>query len=849
MLPSSKVSGPGHPSDMTRNVGAVLAVASTTAVLALCLAVGPLYLSSVGSAAIEVQLAAGCLDNKGVQIPISEPARDFRVAELRAELAHIPDAGKNYVARQTRAMSLTTANGTARAVFVSREGFERDIELVAGSTTRGVVVPDDMAKIYGLAPGSKLSISPGAGYQVPATVAGTYRSLVSPTPPPEWCAAGELLRPGLEPPPPMILMDESTMESLGGLNPYGPVRTTLIVVPRATGMTLARAERLNEQLLRLKYSPDPVPDIARRQSGLPSIVLRTAVILRYVSANIGPIRWAAGLVGLAVVATAAVLYLRRRRTELITLSVRGRSPLRLGAGAAVGLAAPAFAGAAVGYGASIVAVRLWGPSPVLQASAFAAAIRWALAGWGLAVATVAVVVTLGARRLIDGPAASARHPLRFVPWELVPVGLAVFAATRLGDSGGVQLLGAVTTRVDAWALGFPLLAMVAVVAVVARPWRAVLARRRTGKLRPAILIASRRLQSDRHNVVIAAGTAALAVAAAVYAALATDSAGRALHDKARTFIGAETSFVVYRGTPSIPDLGAPSTIVDRSPDAHSDSASVQVIGVDRATFAAAAFWRSDFGPSLPSLLDSLGPPDPDGALPAIVAGSLPNPTLTFTNRDALKLRVVGRVAHVPGIRADTTAIVVDRAALEASPVSYGTEVWTKSADVDGAARVLKDADVRVFSVYSAPDIFDNTSFLAVRWSLRLLRALGVLGGMVVVAIELSIIDARRRARQLTHLFAARMGLTAAQGWTVVAIEMIPPLFVGASVGSAAAIAVARASVARLDTIQSVPPVALLAPIAPALLSTAIVVAVAALATVVWARAQTVRADPVELLRG
>jgi putative ABC transport system permease protein len=705
-----------------------------------------------------------------------------------------------------------------------------------------------MAAVYGLSPGSALSVHV-LGYGVPATVAGVYRSLVSPTPPAPWCALGELLRPGLEPPPPMILMDESTMESMGGLSAYGPVPTTLIVAPRATGLTRARADRLNEQLLQLQYSPDPIPDTARRHSGLPSIVLRTGVILRYVSANIGPIRWAAGGVGLAVVATAAVLYLRRRRTELITLSVRGRSPLRLGNGAAAGLAGPALIGAAAGYGVAVAVVRWWGPSPVLEASAFTSAVRWALMGWALAVVTVMAVVTLGARRLIDGPAASARHPLRLVPWELVPVGLAVFAAYRLSDSGGVQLLGAQTTRVDAWALGFPLLAIVAVVAVVARPVRAVLARRRTGKLRPAILIAARRLQSDRHNVVIAAGAAALAVAAACYAGLATDSAGRALHDKARTFVGAETAFVVLRGTASTPDLGAPSTLVDRSPNARSESASVQVIGVDRSTFAAAAFWRADFGVSLPRLLDSLGPADPDGTLPAIVAGPLPDPTLTYSNRDTLKVRVVARAAHIPGIPADTTAVVVDRAALEASPASYSTEVWTKASDVDHASQALTGAGIRVFSVYQAADTFDNTSFLAVRWSLHLLRALGILGGLVVVAVELSIIDARRRTRQLTHLFAARMGLTATQGWIVVAIELIPPLAVGAAVGSAAAVAVARASVGRLDTIRSVPPVSLLAPVAPALLPSAIVVAVAAVATLVWARAQTVRADPVELLRG
>jgi hypothetical protein len=391
--------------------------------------------------------------------------------------------------------------------------------------------------------------------------------------------------------------------------------------------------------------------------------------------------------------------------------------------------------------------------------------------------------------------------------------------------------------------------MVAVVVVVGRPLRALLARRRNGKLRPAILIAARRLQSDRHNVVIAAGAAALAVAAAAYAGLATDSAGRALHDKARTFVGSEANFVVLRGTPSIPDLGAPSTIVERSPNARSESASVQVIGVDRATFAAAAFWRSDFGPALPKLLESLGPADADGTLPAIVAGPLPNPTLTYSNRDTLKVRMVGQAVQVPGIPADTTAVVVDRAALEASGASYSTEVWTQATDVEHTTRVLADYGVRVLGVYSATDIFDNTSFLAVRWSLRLLRALGVLGGIVVVAIELSIIDARRRARQLTQLFAGRMGLTAAQGWAVVAIEMVPPLAVGAVIGSAAAAAVARASVARLDTIRSVPPVSLLAPVTPALLPSAIVVAVAAVATVAWARTQTVRADPVELLRG
>jgi hypothetical protein len=353
--------------------------------------------------------------------------------------------------------------------------------------------------------------------------------------------------------------------------------------------------------------------------------------------------------------------------------------------------------------------------------------------------------------------------------------------------------------------------MVAVVAVVARPWRAVLARRRTGQLRPAVLIAARRLQSDRHNVVIAAGTAALAVAAAVYAGVATDSASRALHDKARTFIGSETSFAVYRGTPNAPNLGAPSTIVDRSPDAHSDSASVQVIGVDRTTFSTTAFWRSDFGPSLPSLPDMLGPADRRNT-PAIVAGPLPDPTLLFTNRDTLKVR--RRHGRAYPAYAPTRPRSSSTVPLEASPASYGTEVWTKSADVDGATRALKDAGIRVFGVYSAPDIFDNTSFLAVRWSLRLLRFLGVLGGMVVVAIELSIIDARRRARQLTYLFAARMGLSTAEGWTVVAIEMIPPLAVGAAIGSAAAVAVARASVSRLDTIRSVPPVALLGPISP-----------------------------------
>ena len=87
-----------------------------------------------------------------------------------------------------------------------------------------------MAAIYGLGPGSAISVSV-FGYSTPATVAGVYRNLVGPNPPPAWCSAGDILRPGLEPPPPMILLDASTMRSIAGVNEYGPVLTTLVVAP------------------------------------------------------------------------------------------------------------------------------------------------------------------------------------------------------------------------------------------------------------------------------------------------------------------------------------------------------------------------------------------------------------------------------------------------------------------------------------------------------------------------------------------------------------------------------------------------------------------------------------------
>ena len=86
-----------------------------------------------------------------------------------------------------------------------------------------------------------------------------------------------------------------------------------------------------------------------------------------------------------------------------------------------------------------------------------------------------VAMTLSARSVDSRP---RHHWLRWVPWELAVVALAIASYRRLDRAGGVRLVGSQAQGGDLLAQAFPLLALGAVLVVLARPLRWLLRRSR-----------------------------------------------------------------------------------------------------------------------------------------------------------------------------------------------------------------------------------------------------------------------------------------------------------------------------------------------------------------------------------
>ena len=111
-------------------------------------------------------------------------------------------------------------------------------------------------------------------------------------------------------------------------------------------------------------------------------------------------------------------------------------------------------------------------------------------------------MTLSARSVDSRP---RHHWLRWVPWELAVVALAIASYRRLDRAGGVRLVGVEAQGGDLLAQAFPLLALGAVLVVLARPLRWLLADPHAWRGLPVpLLIGVRRLSADAGVTVLAA---------------------------------------------------------------------------------------------------------------------------------------------------------------------------------------------------------------------------------------------------------------------------------------------------------------------------------------------------------
>ena len=192
-------------------------------------------------------------------------------------------------------------------------------------------------------------------------------------------------------------------------------------------------------------------------------------------------------------------------------------------------------------------------------------------------------------------------------------------------------------------------------------------------------------------------------------------------------------------------------------------------------------------------------------------------------------------------------VVVDRAALARTDLSFIYELWWRAPPPDAVAQV-RATGVRVYSATAKDTIFDTTSFLAVRWSYGLLAVFGVVIAAVTALAQLLVIDARRRLRQSAYVLTERMGLGRRDQFVSLLVEVGVPIACGCAGGLGLGVAAARTSVARLDTLRNLQPrtVAVVA-VGPTVAVVAASLGVAILLAV-WGLVGVVRTRPMEVLR-
>ena len=870
------------PGLLLRRPGVLAAVAGACAVMVAAVTAVPLFLSSTGTAAVELQAAERCPRDTGVQLVRSVPAGEVRAP---GPDPFAPLADRLATSNRWAGLDVTLAGpGPADpepAWLLAREDATDHVEVVDGPRGDGVWIPDRAAEAAGLGVGDVARIG-----GTPVPVAAVYRDQAGADVDPFWCSNADRLLVqslggGLVLPPPVLLVDPavfaSVMEDLAVAEVPAVVEAGL-----RNGLTIEHAEQLVADLAchgarvgRLAWCEDGQPGIpviggtrpvleqatddeefVERyfESSLPFVLGRARAIQTAVGSGIWPVAALASLAGAGLMAAAAALWFERRRREVLLLSVRGVSPVGLGTKAVLELLLPLLAGAVAGLALAYGLVSWLGPSSVLEP----AALRRAAAAAGIVLGVAAgIVVAVVAVRVRGGGAHPVRRlPLAWIPWELALAALTVVSYRRLGEWGVPVGRGDEVSHVDVLGLLFPVLFLLTVVAVVARAMSVGLRPLRAWSHRwpTAAWLAVRRVARARAAVLGLVAASAVAVGVLVYAMTMDRSLHSTLEAKALTFVGSDLAVGIDEDA-TIPDALVGRTTLVRVMRGSLDVDGpqlVEVVGIDPRTFAAVAFWDDTFAElSLDAIADRLAQRDGD-TVPAVVVGAPIDGTAELIAGDAfaehLTIEPVVEPEVFPGMEDDNPTVYVDRSLFD-DPRLGGdrAEAWIRG-DREEALAILREAGIAIDEVRRAATVADTSSFLTVSWTFGFMRSLALAAGLLAIGGLAAHLAARRRDRVLGHAFLRRMGLSRRQHLVALLLELTAGVVVGCWLGLGAALAATWSAHGRLDPVPSMPPAPLLRPASLAVLAAAIgSVVVAALAALVAER-RAERDDHVEVLR-
>ncbi|MEI4273009.1 hypothetical protein TEK04_14875 [Klenkia sp. LSe6-5] len=858
-----------------RRPAAVVAVLVTTAILACALASAPLFLSSARSAALQQQLAPQCAEAAwpAIQLQVA-PA----VGDRAAELAAAPRQAWSSVGATSRPVLLVRsslgAGGnpqsgvavagpdgaplTQRASLLWRPGALQEVDVVAEQGGRGVWLPASYAAAAGAAPGATVEVG---GTAVP--VAGVYTDLFDTTPSSFWCDLEGLFTnaASADVPPPALLLatDEQTLVDLAAAG-GGGLEAIASVPEDGARLTTSRAHDLAALTDRALAAMPPVAPTTggfRADPRLGAATARAELLESGLRGPVVPVAVAGGLLALALVAAAGSSWADHRAAEVRLLAARGVGPVPLAGKAALELALPALAGAAVGWAASRVLVGVLGPAPELDPSATAAAALTGVAAFAAGLGAAAVVAGLRARGTAERAlGAGVRWPAR-VPWEVLLL-LAAGACWLLLRARPGVVVDQGVAQVSGLLVAMPLLAVAGTAVLAARLLTAALprVRRWAGRRGPAVFLAVNRWAAARAATATLVVAVVLPVAVLGTTATLTASSRATLEAKVGVQLGGAAVAATATRVDPATVTGPGGTTVLRfgqataEPAGGGEGSAVQALAVDPATFAGTAFWVDSFATlPLPDLVARLtGGGD---AVPVVAAGLPAGRYELRLGRVPVDVEVVATADVLPGRRTADPVLLVDRARVPEVPPSAGSdqtvERWT-GGDVAAAAQQLRDAGaVRVVDTVPA-DVQRTADFLATTWTFGYLSALAVFAGVIGAAGLLLHLEARSRSRVGGYVLARRVGLTRAAHLRSLLLELGGVAAVGVVVGGVLAAGAVATVLRRLDVDRLRPPTPLLDVPWPTLAATVAVVLVVAGTAAGYAQRAADRADPGQVLR-
>lgn len=820
--------------------------------LAFCVAGAPLFASSAGSGAIRQQLDDLCPSDTALSFSFTSGSVEQRrfVEDLGRSLVTVDPARRQLYA----SVQIAGDDGlVTRGTLFSLPGQGEQVSPPFAPLGLGeVALSATNAKLLGVGAGDVLATADGVALRV----AAVFDDLPVQPVPDFWCGWSFQFVPNGhgDPPSPSALASPETVASFEGALVFDEYR--IVSGPLTLSEARAASAAFDEASVRWRQRPGPelFPRLPPPASGLGGVVGRASAVSATVERTIDPVELTAVSSLTGVLVAVSVLLARARRRELRLLVVRGVPLGRVAARAAVGVAPAMVAGAVVGAVVAYGAVRLLGPSTIIESHAVVVSGVVVVAATLVATVVVSMTVALAADHSVDGIRRASRWAF-LLAGAVGLVGLAVVSLWRLDRVGGIRTFGVESRGGGLLPMGFPLFALLAisVVAAVVLVWLAPRLRLTGAGRGRAVRLGWRRVVLEGGPLAAIVAAVALAAGSFVGSWELANASQVELRDKAQVYAGADLAAVVY-DDPVVASgwVGSPSSI-ELTGTAKLDGTSVDLVGIDRTTFASVARLRDDASSmSLPELV-SLLTPAADGPAAAIAVGTdlEVGDVTTLDARgatDPLWVEVVATPTFFPGKTSGAALIVVDDSVTR-DLLQFPTRVLLVRNPPAGAVEALHQAGVRTGVVRSVDSAFDGSAYSALRWAYAPMAVLGALFTLIAVALQLLVVAARAADRKASHALLRRTGFSTRQVWVASLVETSVPLALGAVIGVAAAVVATTVAVPHLDPMPTLQPVARV--VTPWWVLAAIALAVLLWATVVAAviTRLTVRSDPMEVMHG